>query len=447
MTGTHFHKKVKRQRNIMGVVIDKEVNPAFENYIFEWQYKFQLIFGGYGSSKSYNTGLKIILKCLKEVRKVLVVRAVYETMRDSCFDLLVEILDDLGLLDKVKVVGNPMGIRFPNGSRIIFKGMDKPAKLKSINGISIIWVEEASEIKYEGFKELVGRLRHPTLSNHIILTWNPVDESNWTYKQFFIDEENENTIIDPEIVYREKVIAKGNKYYHHSVPTDNLYLTKDYLNELQAIKEYDPDLYRTAWLGRYGIKGQKVLPQLTRLGYKDVADQIKFIPESMKFTGMDFGFEKSYNAVVRMAVDDDNKILYIYDEYYKNKMTDSETAVELKELGYDKELIFADCAEPKAIKYYNLCGFNMAKCHKGTSGKTGSRLNNVRKIKRFKSIVVSSSCINTWKELKDLTYKMDANGNVKYDEFNIDPHTFSAIWYGLDTYEVADLKHQYHSRK
>lgn len=77
-----------------------------------------------------------------------------------------------------------MSFTFPNGSRIIFKGMDKPAKLKSINNVSIIWIEEASELKYAGYKELLGRLRHPQLSLHIILSWNPTDEQNWTYKHF-----------------------------------------------------------------------------------------------------------------------------------------------------------------------------------------------------------------------------------------------------------------------
>ena len=44
------------------------------------------------------------------------------------------------------------------------------------------------------------------------------------------------------------------------------------------------------------------------------------------------------------------------------------------------------------------------------------------------------------KKLKNLTYKKDRRGNIVEDEFNIDPHTFSAIWYGLDDYEVADIK-------
>lgn len=70
----------------------------------------------------------------------------------------------------------------------------------------------------------------------------------------------------------------------------------------------------------------------------------------------------------------------------------------------------------------------------------GSRLQNVKKIKRFKKIVCSPKCRNTIKELKDLTYAKDAKGNVIYDEFNIDSHTFDSIAYSLDQYTVADIK-------
>jgi phage terminase large subunit len=177
--------------------------------------------------------------------------------------------------------------------------------------------------------------------------------------------------------------------------------------------------------------------------HRDVVKQVQSISEDFKFTGMDFGFETSYNAVVRCAVDDENKILYVYDEYYKNKMTDVETAEELEELGYKDELITADSEDPKAIRYYVLSGFQMRPCKKYN----GSRLGNTRKIKRFKSIVISSKCTNCWRELKNLTYKKDANGDLKYDEFNIDPHTFSAIWYALDLYDVADVKYSNNSRR
>jgi phage terminase large subunit len=145
--------------------ITKEVNPRFEDFVFDWDYRTYFLVGGYGSSKSYHIALKLILKCFAEVRKVLVVREVYDTIRESCFDLFLEILTELDLLaekpnerkHKVVYKTSPMSLTFPNGSKVIFKGMDKPAKLKSINNVSIIWMEECSELKYEGFKELLSR--------------------------------------------------------------------------------------------------------------------------------------------------------------------------------------------------------------------------------------------------------------------------------------------------
>ncbi len=426
------------------MVIDKEVNPRFENFIFDWNYKQYLLFGGYGSSKSYHIALKIVLKCLQEKRKVLVIREVYETIRESCFDLFKEILEDLGILaedsrkyskNKVIAKSSPMSLTFPNGSKVIFKGMDKPEKLKSINDVSIVWIEEASEVKYGGYKELLGRVRHPYLSLHFILSWNPVDEQNWTFKHFFIDKENHRKILDPEILYKRKTVVKNGTYYHHSLPTDNMFLPESYVKQLDELADYDPDLYRVARLGRYGANGLKVLPQLTQVSAEIVEKQVANIPDELKFTGMDFGFETSYNAVIRCAVDDDNSILYVYHEYYKNRMTDDQTA---KEIAYMKdELIIADSEDPKAIMFYNLQGFRMRGCHKFA----GSRLSNIRKVKRFKKIVISTACPNCWHELKDLTYKKEPKTDeLIFDEFNIDPHTFSAIWYALDFYNMEDIK-------
>lgn len=427
------------------MTIDKEVNPRFEDFLWDWDYKTYLLVGGYGSSKSYHIALKIIIKCLQEKRKVLVIREVYDTIRDSCYDLFVEILDELDLIGsgrrKVRCTLSPMTIRFPNGSKIIFKGMDKPSKLKSINGVSIVWLEECSEIKYAGYKELLGRLRTPGVSLHFILSTNPVGTENWVYQHFFKrtdDEGREHVILDDNLLYKRRTMVKRGVYYHHSVADDNLFLPQSYIETLDQMREYDPDLYRIARLGRFGLNGKRVLPQFeVAESHEEVLSAIQSIPNKFKFVGMDFGFEESYNAVLRVAVDDKNKWLYIYWEYYKNHMTDDETAKELEAEGLNKEQIVADCEDPKAIAFYRKSGFKMRGCHKWA----GSRLANTRKIKRFKRIICSPNCPNAIRELSTLIYAKDAKDNLIYDQFNIDPHTFSAIWYALDNYEVADVKY------
>lgn len=416
------------------------VNDHFEDFIFNWDYKDYFLVGGYGSSKSYHVATKILLKLQQEKRKCLVVREVYDTIRDSCYSLFEDIVAAMGLEDEIQFKSSPMKILFPNGSQIIFKGLDKPAKLKSINGVSIVWLEECSECKYAAFKELRGRLRHLTDTNHIICSTNPVEKANWTYAHYFIDEENENIVLSDDELYDKRVVITNNTYYHHSTCDDNYYLPQDYIEELEKMKTYDSDLYRVARLGRYGVNGTRVLPQFKVMPDEWVQQQIGGISERWYRYGMDFGFETSYNALISMVIDDVNKDLYIFNQYYKNKMTDDKTAIEIAD--YKGKLITADCAEPKTIRYYQQQGFKMRKCKKFA----GSRLQNTKKIKRFRNIYCSDACKDVVKELKNLTYATDAKGNIIYDEFNIDPHSFSAIWYGLDDYEVADLKRTFNSR-
>ena len=416
------------------------VNDHFEDFIFNWDYKDYFLVGGYGSSKSYHVAAKILLKLQQEKRKCLVVREVYDTIRDSCYSLFEDIVVAMGLEDKIKFKSSPMKILFPNGSQIIFKGLDKPAKLKSINGVSIVWLEECSECKYDAFKELRGRLRHLTDTNHIICSTNPVEKANWTYSHYFIDEENDNMVLNDDELYEKRVIITNNTYYHHSTCDDNYYLPQDYIEELEKMKTYDIDLYRVARLGRYGVNGTRVLPQFQVMPDEWIQEQVGGISSRWYRYGMDFGFETSYNALISMAIDDENKDLYIFNQYYKNKMTDDKTVIEIAD--YKDKLITADCAEPKTIKYYQQQGFRMRKCKKFA----GSRLQNTKKVKRFRNIYCSDACKDVVKELKNLTYATDTKGNIIYDEFNIDSHSFSAIWYGLDDYEVADLKRTYNSR-
>lgn len=443
--------------------IVKKVSPAFEDFVFNWDYERYLLVGGYGSGKSYHIAFKLILKLLEEKRKVLVVRQVFDTLFESCYDLVSEILDDMGLLtddvhefrrkkNKVLAAKVPLRHKFPNGSQIIYKGMDKPEKVKSINGISIVWLEECSEINPEAYKELLGRIRTPDMSMHFFLSCNPVSRENWVYKQFFTrtDEHGyEHVIVPEEKFYEKKNIIKGDTYYLHSVPTDNPWLPWQYLKRLDEIRDYDPVLYMVARWGRFGAAGTRVLPQISKAKNAELFRNaiIRLGPENQYF-GFDFGFEDSYNAVVSMSVDSQNGILYIWDEIYANKLTDDKFArlPQMQELkirldnyfdnGYSKYIV-GDNEDPKAIQYYRQMGYLIRPCRNKFAG---SRLSNTRKVKRFKKIIVSPKCKNVWKELHDLTYKKNSQGEVLYDEFNIDPHTFSAIWYALDTVTVADVK-------
>lgn len=410
------------------------LNDHFYDFIDDWEHKFYFLVGGYGSSKSYHVAVKLIKKLLQEKRKALVIREVFDTIRDSCLDLLEEVANAMGVEEYLTFTTSPMQVRFKNGSRIIFKGMDKPAKLKSLNGVSIVWIEECSEVKYEGFKEILGRLRHPTLSNHIILSTNPVSKSNWCYKYFFQDRKNNVLVLDDEELYKKRIMIVGNTYYHHSTVDDNFFVPASYVEQLDDLQVHDPDLYRVARKGQFGINGTLVFPQFEVQPHEKVLELMKAVKSPLEKNGMDFGFVTSYNAALRMLIDHEKKILYIYREYYSRNKTDPEIAEDMED--WKDIVIKADCAEPKAIKFYKQAGFRMKACKKFK----GSRSMYTKKVKRFKKIICSDACPNTIDELKELTFAVDKDGEIIEDEFNIDPHTLSAIWYGLDDYEVSNLK-------
>lgn len=440
--------------------VNMNVSNRFASFLTDWDYEQYLLLGGYGSGKSYHVATKIILKLIEEKRTALVTRQVRDTIKDSCFALFKEILSNMDLLsadttnktkrtdNKVIAVSSPMEIRFPNGSRIIFKGLDNPEKIKSIHGVSIVWIEECSEIRYEAYTELLGRVREPNMSLHFILSCNPVGKENWVYNTFFThtDEKGKEKVIqDEKEFYRRRTIInkKNGVYYHHSLPDDNPFLPASYIRRLDALKQTDKQLWVVARWGRFGANGTRVLPNFTvAKDAKQFKNKINSISAQYHFFGLDFGFEESYNALISCCVDDKNKILYIYDEVYMNHITDDRFSQRIdvrsvaERAGKCEKPICADSAEPKTIQFYRQQGFNMY----GAKKYIGSRLQNTKKIKRFKKIVCSPKCKNTIRELKDLTYAKDSKGNAIYDEFNIDPHTFSALWYALDTYTVADIK-------
>lgn len=418
--------------------VTKEVAPRFEDYIFDWDQERYLLVGGYGSSKSYNTAVKLLLKAISEKRKILVIREVFDTHRESTFSLLTEVAYELGIGERARITASPMKITLPNGSEFIFRGMDNPQKLKSINNVSIIWVEECSEVKYEGFKELLGRLRHPDLSTHMLLTTNPVSTQNWVYTHFFKDELNGRFVLDDKDLYEQKTIVHNGVYYHHSTVQDNPFMPPSYRKNLDDLKNSDMDLWRIAWKGHFGLTGKKVLPRFESAPHAEVMRMIGEIKGRPLYkAGMDFGFEESFNALVRMVVDQKEQILYIYWEYYKRGITDDVMLEDLKPHRREiRETIKADSAEPKTIEYMRRHGWTITKAKKFQ----GSRLQYTKKVRRFKKIICSDQCKNTIRELANLTYKVDKDGRTIEDEFNIDPHTLSAIWYGLDDYDPLDLK-------
>ena len=168
-------------------IYDEIFNEAFLPYLTDYSHRFEVYYGGAGSGKSVFITQKILIKALTQKRKVLIMRKVGSTLKDSCWQLVLDTLSQFQLFSFCNINKSVMTIELPNGSVLLFKGMDDSEKIKSITGITDIWVEEATEFSEEDIEQLNLRLRAKTSDLQMLFSFNPVSKANWVYKRWFKD--------------------------------------------------------------------------------------------------------------------------------------------------------------------------------------------------------------------------------------------------------------------
>jgi len=134
--------------------------------------------GSSGSSKSYSITQKIIIRCCREPIRVLVCRRYGTTIRQTVFELFKEVLSKWKLTPFVKINESDYRITFPNGSVILFTGLDEETKLLSLANISTIFIEEAYEVPKNIVEQLNLRMRGNGSNQQIIMAWNPISSNH-----------------------------------------------------------------------------------------------------------------------------------------------------------------------------------------------------------------------------------------------------------------------------
>lgn len=227
--------------------IDNKVIPIYKKTINRGE-RFLVFMGGGGSGKSYFVSQLITIRTFEadEAMKTLIIRNVKEDNRISTFVEIKEKISDLGLDDFFTINKSTMDITCKrNGNQIIFRGLDDIERVKSISGITQIWIEEASEISEDAFRQLNIRLRNhrETYENQILITFNPISQNHWLKKKFF-------DFVDPE--------DKAKTYSLKTTYKDNPYLPQENVDELEALKKTSPYYYQVYCLGEWGEVGESV---------------------------------------------------------------------------------------------------------------------------------------------------------------------------------------------
>lgn len=384
--------------------------PAYQNDLEDYSKRVLILYGGAGSGKSFYASQKLVYKALKDKRKVLVLRKVNRTTKNSTFQLLLDTLTQFGIVKECNVNRTDFTITLPNGSQFLCMGLDDPEKIKSITGLTDAWLEEATEFTLDDFSQINLRIRDPVAKNQqLILSFNPVSKANWCYLQFFSD--NSDLL---EFRKTVKII--------HTNYLDNIFLPQDYINTLQLLKQTNEVYYKIYCLGEFG--------SLDKLVYNNW-QSMEFNPEEIKgelMCGLDFGYTNDPTAFIASYLVEKEGRIYIFKEWGDTGYLNDEIADQIKEMGFAKSLIMADSAEEKSIAEIKKQGIQRIKpCAKGK----GSILQGIQKVQQYE-LIVHPNCKNVIEELENYSWKKDKQTNEyinePVDSFN---HWMDALRYSL----------------
>lgn len=390
-----------------------------------WKFKgrYRVVKGSRASKKSKTTALwyaTFLNKKGFEKANLIVFRKTYRTLKDSCFTDLKWAFTRLGVIDDWIFTLSPLeATRKSTGQKILFRGLDDVLKITSVtveNGyLCWAWIEESYEVMNEEDFDMLdesirGEVPEPLFKQWTI-TFNPWSEKHWLKTRFFDVEDEETLAITTNYLCNE-------------------WLDDTDLQVFERMKSHNPRRYQVAGLGNWGI-----VEGLVFENWKEEKFEIKDTGDSVTVAGLDFGYTNDPSAFFIGFLNESERKLYVYDEIYKKQMSNKDIYKEIKALGYSKERITADSAEPKSINELNELGLRVKAAKKGKD----SILNGIQWIQDLE-IIIHPRCNNFLTEISNYQWAEDKFGqrlNKPVDDFN---HLIDAMRYAVEDYIQGKIK-------
>lgn len=387
-----------------------------------WRFRgrYRVVKGSRASKKSKTTALNLITRMMQYPQaNTLVVRKVFRTLKDSCFTELKWAIHRLGVDAWWGIRESPLEMTYlPTGQKIYFRGLDDPLKVTSItveNGyLCWCWIEEAYEIMDERAFDMLdesirgGIPKETGLFKQITLTFNPWNEKHWLKARFF------DAPPDPDI------LALTTNYLC------NEWLDQADLKVFETMRENNPRRYQVAGLGGWGIVEGLVFENWKEEAFETAAIAKK--PDVVSAFGLDFGYTNDPTALFCGLVSQEEKTIWVFDELYEKALSNRAICDRVTAMGYAKERIRADCAEPKSIDELRELGlYRITPARKGRD----SINNGIQYIQDYR-IVIHPRCVNFLTEISNYTWAEDKFGgklNRPIDAFN---HLMDAMRYALE---------------
>ena len=389
--------------------------PKFYPLLLDYSHRWEVYMGSAGSSKSYFITQKIIVRCLREKIKVVVCRRTATTIRNTCFSLFKDILAKWKLTPYIKIRETDFNIKFPNGSEIIFMGLDEETKLLSLNNIGAIFIEEAFEVPKPIVEQLNLRLRGNNPNQQIYMAFNPISKNHWLYD--FCE-------INPPSSF----------LYTHSTFRDNPFLNAEYIHELEELYTRNPAKARVFCDGQWGTDPEGLVITNWRT---EEFDPLALAASGLEHrAGCDLGWIDK-TAIIDTLYDRKNKTIYVFNEFYKSGCQLSEIAKAIEDMNLKRTKLFVDAAEPRSIQYFRQEGINAVACAKGKDSVKAGLM-----FLQDHLIVVHPKCKNFITELENFSYiKSKQTGEWTEDTTHEWSHAIDACRYGYsEIYTQTKLK-------
>ena len=275
----------------------------------------------------------------------------------------------------------------------MFSGLDDVEKLKSIEGVTSIWAEEATELSQEDFEQLDLRLRGNTGAlKQVILTFNPISDQHWIKKVFFDDP------------------IEG-VFTLHTTYLDNAFIDDEYKMVMENKRKTNLRYYNIYALGNWGTAEGLIFNNV---------EQRLIRPEEVAgldcVQGLDFGYTNDPSAFNQSYIDEANRIIYVYDGFYEKGMQNAEIAQRIKDMRAHRHVTTADSSEPKSIDYIKSKGVVVKGAMKGTD----SVMAGIDYLSEYR-IIVNAHLVEFKTEFDNYSWAVDKDKkptNKPVDDFN-----------------------------
>ncbi|HHZ96997.1 MAG TPA: PBSX family phage terminase large subunit [Flavobacteriales bacterium] len=368
--------------------------------VLQSKHRYVVMYGGRSSAKSDTAAQRLAVGCRSQPHfKGVCLRKIFADIKDSQFDTIWSVIERYGWKDEFRYTKKPLEIIHKSGRKILARGLDKPAKLKSITNPTMVWVEEADEIGFDDFIKSDTSIRHPDegVLLQMMLTFNPESEEGWL-NEYFFPPKGSYELDNGEFTYIKSTVP--NTLLLHTTYNHNDFCSQGNIDVIKRLEKLgkDSNYYRVYVLGLWGnaLKGL-------------VFEEVNYVDEmpdkedcKKRGIGLDFGFTNDPAAIVDCALAHGE--LWFEEKVYKtglvNKGSNNSICYELNHHELGEYEITADSAEPKSIEEIRQEGFRVIGVKKGKDSIEAG----ITIMKKYKINIVGASP-NLKKELKSYKYQ------------------------------------------